>query len=128
MTTDNADRCPTCGHLLSMYEPPPPTASERLAAAVAARVASWWFPATLLTAIAAWVAWNVAARPFAPYPVIIFAVISAVLASLAALQAPLILMTQRAMAERDRRRDEETLRVAARTEADIHRLVELLDR
>jgi uncharacterized membrane protein len=94
---------------------------------VAAHVASWWFAGSLLVAIAAWVTWNVTARPFEPYPVIIFAVISAVLGSLAALQAPLILMTQRRMAERDRERDEETMRIAARSEGDIHRVEAALD-
>ena len=122
-----AERCAVCGHLLSAYTPPEPSEGERAAAFLAARVASWAFPLLLVAAIAAWVIWNVASHPFQPYPVIIFAVISAVLASFAALQAPLILMTQRAMAERDRRRDEETMRIAARSEGDIHRLAAAID-
>lgn len=120
-------RCEVCGHLLADWTPPAAGRAERVAIWVASHVASWWFAATLVVAIAAWVTWNVMARPFEPYPVIIFAVISAVLGSLAALQAPLILMTQRRMAERDRERDEETMRIAARSEGDIHRVEAALD-
>jgi uncharacterized membrane protein len=121
------ERCEVCGHLLTEWTPPPAGRGERVAMWVASHVASWWFAATLVLAIAVWVTWNVTAHPFEPYPVIIFAVISAVLGSLAALQAPLILMTQRRMAERDRQRDEQTLRIAARSEGDIHRVEAALD-
>ena len=55
---------------------------------VARAVASWQFACAVLGFIAVWVGWNVAARPFEPYPVIVFAVISAVLATVAALQGP----------------------------------------
>jgi uncharacterized membrane protein len=50
-----------------------------------------------------------------------------VLASLAALQGPLILLTQRRAAERDRQRDREVLMVAANSEADLHRIDDKLD-
>jgi uncharacterized membrane protein len=94
---------------------------------IADRVASWPFAIAVLALIGAWVTWNVAAEPFEPYPVIIFAVISAVLATVAALQGPLVLLTQRRSASRDRARDTEILRVAANTEADLHRLESKLD-
>ncbi len=101
--------------------------SERAAAAVADHVASWWFAASVICFLVIWVVVNVAWRPFEPYPVVVLAVISAVLASVAALQGPLILVTQRRAAERDRMRDREALRVAMNAEADIHRVEAKLD-
>jgi len=60
-------------------------------------------------------------------PVIIFAVISAVLATVASPQGPLILLTQRRAAERDRGRGDEALSVAIDAEGDVHRLEEKID-
>ncbi len=124
---DDVPTCPHCGHALSAWVPPEPDRSERVAMWVASHVASWLFPATVGVLLTAWVVLNVAWSPFDPYPVIIFAVTSAVLATVAALQGPLILTAQRRSAHRDRLRDEETLRVAARTESDIHRVEHKLD-
>ncbi len=125
---DGELQCPNCGHTLSMWRAPVPGRGEAVAMRVANRVASWPFAGTLLGLIAVWVVWNVAARPFDPYPVIIFAVISAVLATVAALQGPLVLLAQRRSAGRDRERDGEILRIAMNTEADLHRLEDKLDR
>jgi uncharacterized membrane protein len=110
-----------------MWHAPDPRRGERYAMHLADRVASWWFAFVVLCLIAGWVTWNVAAKPFEPYPVIIFAVISAVLATVASLQGPLILLTQRRAADRDRERDEEALRVAVNAEADLHRVEAKLD-
>jgi len=121
-------RCPACGHELSMFEAAAPDRGEAVAMHIADAVASWWFPAGVFVSIAVWVVWNVTAQPFEPYPTIMFAVISAVLATVAALQGPLILLSQRRSATRDRQRDEETLRVAMHSEIDVHRLEEKLDR
>lgn len=91
-------------------------------------VATWWFPLVALSLVVIWGAVNVFARPFEPYPVIVLAWISAVLATVAALQGPLILLTQRRAAIRDRQRDEESFRVAMNTEADLHRVSESVDK
>ncbi len=124
----HAETCPACGHELSMFEEDDEMGrGEQLATRIADGVASWWFAGTVLTLIAIWVVVNVVAKPFDPYPVIIFAVISAVLASIAALQGPLILLTQRRAASRDRDRDREALMVAVHAESDIHRLERKLD-
>ena len=123
----HAAHCPACGHELSMYEDEELSDAERFATAIADRVASWWFVCTLLVLLALWIVVNVVARPFEPYPVIIFAVISAVLATIAALQGPLILLTQRRAAVRDRDRDREALMVEVNAEADVHRVENKLD-
>jgi uncharacterized membrane protein len=124
---DGQIRCPSCGHELSMWHASEPGRGERAAMQIAHRVASWWFAIAVLCLIAGWIAWNVAARPFDPYPVIIFSVISAVLATVASLQGPLILLSQRHAADRDRGRDEEAFRVALNAEADLHRVEAKLD-
>ncbi|MDJ0771743.1 MAG: DUF1003 domain-containing protein [Ilumatobacter sp.] len=121
-------RCPACGHELSMYEDAEVGRAEAIATAIAERVASWWFAGLVGSFLGVWIAVNVAARPFEPYPVVMLAVISAVLATVAALQGPLILLTQRRAAERDRARDREALMVAVNAETDIHRVEAKLDR
>lgn len=113
--------------MLSSYRETEATRGERLATAVADRVATWWFSVIVIAFLATWVAINMIWRPFEPYPVVVLAVISAVLACVTALQGPLILMTQRRAAERDRMRDREQLRVATNAEADIHRVNAKLD-
>lgn len=113
--------------MLSSYQEAEATRGERLATAVADQVATWWFSVIVITFLATWIAINMIWRPFEPYPVVVLAVISAVLACVTALQGPLILMTQRRAAERDRMRDREQLRVATNAEADIHRVNAKLD-
>ncbi len=94
---------------------------------VADAVASWPFVAVLVVLIVGWVVVNVVARPFSPYPTVMLAGISATLASVAALQGPLILLSQRRASDRDRRRDDEALRVAVNAEGDVHRVENKLD-
>ena len=120
-------RCPACGHELSMFHVDPPSRSEQYAMRVADAVASWWFAGAIVVSVIAWVVLNVVARPFTPYPTVMLAGISATLATVAALQGPLILLSQRRAAERDRRRDEEALRVAVNAEGDVHRIENKLD-
>ena len=120
-------RCPSCGHELSMFHLAPPSRSEHYAMRIASVVASWSFAAAIVVLVVAWVLLNVIARPFTPYPTVMLAGVSATLATVAALQGPLILLSQRRAAERDRQRDEEALRVAVNAEGDLHRLEAKLD-
>ncbi len=110
-----------------MFEDPEVGRGERVAVAIAERVGSWPFVLGVLVAVTAWVIVNVAWEPFEPYPVIMFAVLSGVLATLAALQGPLILITQRRGADRDRARDREVLMVSANSESDLHRVESKVD-
>ncbi len=119
--------CPSCGHALSMFEEPEPEAGEQLATRVAAVVASWWFPVGLFIAIITWLTINITLQPLEPYPMIMIAGLAAVLSTIAACQGPLILLTQRRAAMRDRARDRETYMVAANTEADLHEVRQRLD-
>ena len=114
--------CPACGHELSTYKPPSPATRERASTKLAGIVTSWDFPTAILVAVIVWGLINFATKPFDPYPVVVLAWISAVLATVAACQGPLILLSQRRAAMDDRARDEETFRVATHTEAELHAL------
>jgi uncharacterized membrane protein len=76
------------------------TIGERLADRIASFGGSWPFIAIFLTSMALWMAYNVE-RPaaFDPYP---FILLNLVLSCLAALQAPVIMMSQNRMAAKDR--------------------------
>ncbi|MGH2592139.1 MAG: DUF1003 domain-containing protein [Anaerolineae bacterium] len=78
--------------------------------------------------LAAWVGVNVLFRPFEPYPIIILAMISAALASLAALEGPIIMMSQRRQIKQDRLRVDSDYRVNLKAELEVRYLDEKLDR
>lgn len=88
---------------------------------------SWPFLALVVTFVVVWIVWNVAAEPFEPYPVIIFAVTSAVLATAAAIQGPIIIMSQRQQRDRDRRRARADYRINLKAELEIQYLDEKVD-
>lgn len=105
-----------------MFVEPQAARSERIAARLAEAAASWRFVGVLLCWVVGWLGLNLAFRPFEPYPLVMLAGLAASLATVAALQGPLILLTQRQAARRDRAREREAFRVAVNTEADLHRL------
>ena len=119
--------CPNCGHDLSMFEEPPMDRAESMAVRVADAVASWRFAGALLVVIVGWFTVNLAARPFAPFPIVMLAGLATILSTIAAFYGPLILLSQRRAALRDRARDVETYVVSANTEADLHALRGRLD-
>ena len=88
---------------------------------------SWPFLGLVVTFLVVWIVWNVTAKPFEPYPVIVFAVTSAVLASAAAIQGPIIIMSQRQQRERDRRRARADYRINLKAELEIQYLDEKVD-
>ncbi|MCB0181342.1 MAG: DUF1003 domain-containing protein [Anaerolineae bacterium] len=100
------------------------TWGARLADQVTVTVGSWYFPTAILMFLAFWISFNVLLQPYEPYPVIILAVISAVLGSLAALQGPIILMSQRHQARLDRLRAENDYRLNLKAELEIRYLSE----
>ncbi|MCI0394899.1 MAG: DUF1003 domain-containing protein [Chloroflexi bacterium] len=102
--------------------------NERVADRVAAVVGSWYFSGGIILFLVSWIGANVLWRPFEPYPVIILAVISAVLGSLAAIQGPIILMSQRRQLKRDRLRADNDYQVNLKAELEIEYLHEKLDR
>lgn len=119
--------CPNCGHDLSMFREPPVDRAERMAVRVADAVASWRFAGTLLTFIVGWIAVNLVAMPFEPFPMVMLGGLAAVLATVTAFYGPLILLSQRRAAMRDRAREIETYVVSANAEADLHAVRGRLD-
>lgn len=100
---------------------------ERLADGIAAWGGSWAFLLTFAAFLFAWIAvnvWWLAERGFDPFP---FILLNLLLSCLAAVQAPVILMSQKRQEARDRRRAEQDYKVNLKAELEIRHLHEKLD-
>ena len=104
------------------------TAVERLADRVASVGGSWGFIISFGLVLATWIAWNVATGAlhlaFDPYP---FIFLNLMLSMLAAIQAPIIMMSQNRSAKRDRENAEHDYIVNLRAELEIMHLHDKLD-
>ena len=103
------------------------TFGERVADKVAAFGGSWTFILSFMVVLAVWMGINVAgvfATPFDPYP---FILLNLVLSTLAALQAPVIMMSQKRQEQTDRLRAENDYRVNLKAELEIRQLHEKID-
>ena len=103
------------------------TFGQHLADHVASFGGSWIFIATFFLVLAAWVAVNSAStllRPFDPYPYIL---LNLILSCLAAIQAPIIMMSQNRQEAKDRLRSEHDYQVNLKAELEIRHLHEKLD-
>ena len=100
---------------------------ERVADFVADFGGSWRFILSFMFVLFAWAGFNVWAMPsriFDPYP---FILLNLVLSCLAALQAPIIMMSQKRQEAKDRLRSENDYRVNLKAELEIRHLHEKLD-
>jgi uncharacterized membrane protein len=98
------------------------TFGQRVADHVAGFGGSWSFILTFAVILAGWIAFNTLAilrQPFDPYPYIL---LNLVLSCLAALQAPVIMMSQNRQEARDRLRAEHDYRVNLKAELEIRQL------
>ena len=97
------------------------TLGQRAADAVARFAGSWAFIFSFITVMVLWMAGNVllASRAFDAYP---FILLNLVLSCIAAVQAPLIMMSQNRQEEKDRRRAENDYKVNLKTEIMIEDL------
>jgi uncharacterized membrane protein len=104
------------------------TFGQRLADHVAAVGGSWGFIIGFGVALAVWMGWNVFGRhgglAFDPYP---FIFLNLMLSMLAAIQAPVIMMSQNRAAQRDREAAEHDYIVNLRAELEIMRLHSKMD-
>ena len=102
------------------------TFGERLADRVAAFGGSWRFILSFLGLMALWIAGNVLLlrRAFDPYP---FILLNLCLSCLAALQAPVIMMSQNRQEMKDRLRAENDYRINLKAELEIRHLHAKLD-
>jgi len=102
------------------------TFGQRIADRVAEIGGSWGFVVGFLAVLGAWIALNVelAVRAFDPYPYIL---LNLVLSCIAALQAPIIMMSQNRQSARDRMQAEQDFRVNLKAELEIASLHHKLD-
>jgi uncharacterized membrane protein len=103
------------------------TLGERTADAVAAFGGSWRFIIIFFAVMAVWIVVNsllLLWRPFDPYPYIL---LNLVLSLLAAVQAPIIMMSQNRQEARDRLRGENDYKVNLRAEVEIRAISEKVD-
>jgi uncharacterized membrane protein len=100
---------------------------ERLADRMASFGGSWTFLITFGMVLAGWITFNVVAASkevFDPYP---FILLNLVLSCLAAIQAPVIMMSQNRQESKDRLRAENDYRVNLKAELEIRHLHTKLD-
>lgn len=104
------------------------TLGDRLADKLAAIAGSWKFIISFGLLMAAWIGWNgyLGNAAFDPFP---FILLNLTLSTLAALQAPVILMSQNRQAAKDRAVAENDYQVNLKNEleiADLHRKIDTL--
>lgn len=106
---------------------PPASLGARLADLVAKAGGSWGFIIFFLGFIAAWILLNSIAlwqQPFDPHPYIL---LNLLLSCIAAIQAPIIMMSQNRQEEKDRERARNDYQVNLKAELEIRHLHEKID-
>ena len=104
-----------------------PTLGQRLADNVASFGGSWAFILTFAGFLGIWIVSNVyflASKPFDPYP---FILLNLILSTIAALQAPVIMMSQNRQEEKDRDRAKKDYMINLKSELEIRMLHEKID-
>jgi uncharacterized membrane protein len=103
------------------------TFGERLSDRIAEFGGSWRFIIIFMAILLAWIGVNAAVwlfRPFDPYP---FILLNLVLSCLAALQAPIIMMSQNRQEDKDRFRAENDYLINLKAELEIRHLQQKVD-
>ena len=103
------------------------TLGERLSDGLASFGGSWAFLISFGVVLACWIALNIAIgtqKAFDPYP---FILLNLLLSCLAAIQAPIIMMSQRRQEAKDRLRSFNDYKVNLKAELEIRHLHEKLD-
>lgn len=103
------------------------TFGQKLADKVAAFGGSWTFIVAFFSFILIWMAvniWFLASRPFDPFP---FILLNLILSCLAAIQAPIIMMSQNRQEHKDRQRGEHDYKINLKAELEIKLLSEKID-
>lgn len=103
------------------------TTGQKMADKIAVFGGSWIFIITFFSFLLVWMAiniWVLSTRPFDPYP---FILLNLLLSCLAAIQAPIIMMSQNRKEQKDRARSENDFQVNLKAELEIRLLHEKLD-
>lgn len=100
---------------------------DKLADRIAAFGGSWRFILIFFGLLGGWILVNTVLlfmKPFDPYP---FILLNLILSCIAAIQAPIIMMSQNRQEEKDRRRSENDYKVNLKSEIEIRTLHEKVD-
>lgn len=103
------------------------TPGERLADKVASFGGSWTFIVVFFSFILIWILiniWFLSTKSFDPYP---FILLNLLLSCLAAIQAPIIMMSQNRQEQKDRVRSEHDYKINLKAELEIKLLSEKID-
>jgi uncharacterized membrane protein len=103
------------------------TTGQRMADKIASFGGSWSFIAIFFGFILIWMSinvWMLATKPFDPYP---FILLNLILSCIAAIQAPIIMMSQNRKEQKDRKRSEQDYKVNLKAELEIKLLSEKID-
>jgi len=106
---------------------PKMTLGQRASDALSRIAGSWGFITSFLVFLVLWMAANVYAwlNTWDPYP---FILLNLVLSCLAAIQAPVILMSQNRQSEKDRHKADYDYRVNRKTEKEVEEILKQLNR
>ncbi len=103
------------------------TFGQRVADKIAMFGGSWNFIIFFFTFIVLWIAinlWILITKPFDPFP---FILLNLILSCLAAIQAPIIMMSQNRQEQKDRQRSEHDYKINLKAELEIKILHEKID-
>ena len=103
------------------------TLGQRVADKIADFGGSWIFIVLFFSFILVWVGiniWLLTSKPFDPYP---FILLNLILSCLAAIQAPVIMMSQNRQEQKDRDRNEQDYKINLKAELEIRLLNEKVD-
>lgn len=103
------------------------TTGQKLADKIAEFGGSWTFIITFFSFILIWMIVNIlflATKPFDPFP---FILLNLILSCLAAIQAPIIMMSQNRQEQKDRQRGEHDYKINLKAELEIKLLSEKID-
>ncbi|MCX6127358.1 MAG: DUF1003 domain-containing protein [Proteobacteria bacterium] len=103
------------------------TLGERMADSIASFGGSWWFLSLFALVLFVWIAINsvkILSAPFDPFP---FILLNLVLSCIAAVQAPVIMMSQNRQESKDRVRSENDYRINLKAELEIRHLHAKID-
>jgi len=103
------------------------TTGQKMADRIATFGGSWTFIVAFFLFIVFWMfinVWLLAQKPFDPYP---FILLNLILSCLAAIQAPIIMMSQNRLDQKDRQRAEHDYKINLKAELEIKLLSEKID-
>ncbi|HQV07371.1 MAG TPA: DUF1003 domain-containing protein [Chitinophagaceae bacterium] len=103
------------------------TRGQRVSDKVARFGGSWLFIISFLIILTVWIVYNVSVpkgKEFDPYP---FILMNLILSCIAALQAPIIMMSQNRQEEKDRKRNENDYMINLKSELEVNALNQKID-